>query len=151
MALHPRELRPQGGGEGPGQHGLADARDVLNEQVASGERGHGRGQERILAAEHDQLEVAQQGLTERDGRVDVTDACVESAHSVTAVCWAMGTHTTGAWLPPGSSHLVRRHERGHREPAGPTFVDPLSSAATTASTAQAPTPSPGAADAPPMF
>ena len=43
MALDPGQLRPEGGGQGPGQHRLADARHVLDEEVAPGERGRGRG------------------------------------------------------------------------------------------------------------
>ena len=71
MALDPRQLGTEGGGERAGQHGLAHAGHVLNEEVAAGEGGHGGGHQRALAAEDDLLEVAHQRPTERDGVVEV--------------------------------------------------------------------------------
>ena len=77
MALDPRQLRAEGGGEGAGQHGLAHAGHVLNEEMAAGEGGHGGGHQRALAAEHDPPEVAHQRLPEGHGVVEVTHPCVE--------------------------------------------------------------------------
>ena len=42
VALDPGELDPEGGGQGPGQHGLAHAGDVLDEQVAPRQGGDHR-------------------------------------------------------------------------------------------------------------
>jgi hypothetical protein len=52
-ALHPTEGPADGAGQGLGQHGLAHARDVLEQHVAAGqERGHGQADGRLLADDH---------------------------------------------------------------------------------------------------
>ena len=61
MALDPGQLDAEGGGQGPGQHGLAHAGDVLDEQVVAGQgRHHGdghrpRGPEQHLGQGHVQV------------------------------------------------------------------------------------------------
>ena len=110
MALDPRQLGPERGGQGPGQHGLADAGHVLDEEMPAGERGDGGGLQRALAAEHDLLEVAHEGLAEGDRGVDATDALVENAHEV-ASTWAITSHY--GWEPRPDAAAREAVDGGH--------------------------------------
>ncbi len=65
MALDPRQLRAQRRGQGPGQHGLAHARDVLDQQVAARKGGDGGRVEGVAGAQHHPAEIGDQGLTQR--------------------------------------------------------------------------------------
>ena len=115
VTLDPRQLGAEGGGERAGQHRLAHARHVLNEEMAAREGGDGGGHQCGPAAEHDLLEVAHQRLAERDGVVQIADALVDDAHRVTALPWAMGAKTTGVG-PDLGPH--RHGRRPHGVPPG---------------------------------
>ena len=71
MALDPRQLGPERGRQGPGQHGLAHPGNVLDEQVPAAERGDGRRRERSGHSEQHPAQVGHQGAPELDGTVDV--------------------------------------------------------------------------------
>ena len=102
VTLYPREVGAERGGERAGQHRLAHPGHVLNEEMTAREGGHRGGDECALAAEDDLAEVADQGLPQGDGVVQVTDALVDDAHRIPAIPWAMGVNTTGARFPTGA-------------------------------------------------
>ena len=59
---------PEGRRDGSGQDRLADARHILDEQVAARERGYGRGGDGCLRIEQDLPEIRHEGLSECPSR-----------------------------------------------------------------------------------
>ena len=122
VALDPRQLGTEGDGQRPGQHRLADARHVLDEEVTARERGHCRRHQRAAAAEDDLFEIVHQCLAQRDRAVQIAHTLVDDAHRVTAVPWAMVAKTTGVRTSSGprprplasSRGCVRRDHTGWR-------------------------------------
>ena len=106
MTLDPRQLGAERSGERAGQHGLAHAGHILNEEMTTGEGGDGGRHQRALAAEDDPPEVLDQCLAEGDGIVQVAHTLVDDAHRVPAIPWAMGVKTTGARFPAGARPFV---------------------------------------------
>ena len=116
MALDPGQLAPERGGQGPGQDGLADAGDVLDEQVVAGQGGHHRDGHRPRGAEEDLRTSARwrrravvDRLVDRTGHrrtsragPSVGSRCLDArAHAFPCFpgTGAPGRRTRGAWLP----------------------------------------------------
>ncbi len=97
------QFGPQRESEGAGQDRLADAGNILDQEVPAGEGSSGGGDQRVTGTEHDLFEVAHQGLTEGDGAVDVTQTRVQRAHPRTAFGGIMGSQNMA-----GNPRLRRR-------------------------------------------
>ena len=115
MALDPRQLRPEGRRQGPCEHRLANARDVFNEQVTTGKGGNRRGGERVMCTEQDLTQISHNGLTERDGGVEIEGTRGRHVNGTAAVplhaVWADPLWRPG--LLSGVRRLHHSHAIGH--------------------------------------
>ena len=71
VPLDAGQLGPERYGQRPGQHGLADAGDVFDEQMAAAQGGHRGGGERLAGAQQDLGQVGDEAPAQRHGDIEV--------------------------------------------------------------------------------